>query len=223
MDTSDKHSKAKTVWLLIIIFLLGVSNTAWGLFYFKQNQNTQNLNSEISTLNNEKTTLAGQVSSLQTTNKKLTTNDQTKEQSQWREIPELGVQYKITDNNKDLTYQYSVSTGEISGLESINVAFTSVFSLPLQDKDNSYEYFPYTAFITKYPQNRLKDFSSFDSNQDINEYSRENPKKVKKIGSDTYVISVPDGGALNPRAKAALEKQEVIQEMLASFEVIKED
>lgn len=207
-STEQKPSKKKTIWLVIVIVVLIASNVAWVLFYIKQQSE---LNTTISTLTARNLKLANDNKNLQNT------GDKTDDTAEYREIPELGVKYKVTDENKDLTYSYSVTSGDQgAGLDSASIAFKGTFKAPIEDQNNKYEYFPYTAVITKWPADKLKEFTSI-ATPDFLSYQKEFPKYVKKIGNNTYVMAIPDGGGLNPRAKAAITKQKAVENTLQSF------
>ncbi len=95
--TDKKPSKAKIIWIVALVLLLIACNTAWGLFYFNQ-QNK--LNQSIRSLGVDKQVLKEELVDA----KKSTKIDDTSDE--WREIPELKVKYKVTSNTKDLTYLY---------------------------------------------------------------------------------------------------------------------
>ena len=216
METGEHHSKAKTIWLLIILFIFAVSNTIWGLLYIKQSGENQQVSSQVATLSSEKTDLDAKIKKLEVAQAEKVETQKEEDATKWREIPELGVKFKVTDKNKDLTYHYIQTTNNPEDLEYIQVAFKSTFSQPIDDQENPYEIFPYTAVIAKYPQNRLKDFNYFGTTN-ISEYEKDVPGSVKKIGQDTYVMTVPDGGSLNPRAKDAATKLDIVRETLSSI------
>lgn len=93
--TDNKPSKAKIVWIVLLTIILIASNTAWGLFYFQQQGNT---NAKISKLSVENSVLGEELADAKAADKNSN--------SGWRDIPELGVRYKVTDVTKDLTYLY---------------------------------------------------------------------------------------------------------------------
>ncbi len=204
-SVEQKPSRKKTIWLVLIILALIASNTGWVLFYLKQQGE---MTAKINTLTAQNLKLAKDNKDLQNADSK------TDDTADYREIPELGVKYKITNDNKDLTYKYSLSSE--GKLESVAISFKSVFSEPIEDSSNSYETFPYTAVVMKYSKNQLGNFNIMGET-DINAYKKESPQYVKKVGDDTYVIVVPDGGGLNPRAKAAIAKQKTLESTLQSF------
>jgi hypothetical protein len=209
MDSADqKPSRKKTIWLVIIILALIASNVGWALFYLKQQGE---LTAKINTLTAQNIKLAKD-------NKELQNADsETDDNTEYREIPELGVKYKVTDENKDLTYSYSVTSGDQgAGLDAAAIAFKSTFKAPVEDQNNNYEGFPYTAVITKWPTDKLKEFTNI-ATSDFASYQKDFPKYVKKVGDYTYVMVTPDGGGLNPRAKAAITKQESVENTLQSF------
>ena len=98
-STEKKSNKAKIIWFILIVLALIASNTTWGLLYF--NQRTA-LNEKISKLTVEKQLLNEELAD----SKKAAAANAEDEDVQWREIPELGVKYKLDSDTEDLTYSY---------------------------------------------------------------------------------------------------------------------
>ncbi len=94
-----KPSKAKTIWLILVILALVASSVSFTLFYLKQK-------SEIDTLKAQNSKLADDNKSLESENNKVVVP-----QGEYRDIPELGVKYKVTDETKDVTYSFKYSEG----------------------------------------------------------------------------------------------------------------
>ena len=109
MDTTEKHSKAKTIWLLVVLFLFAVSNTVWGLLYIKQHSDKQQIDSQVASLTSEKSNLTSKVKTLESTQSETPAENKTTTDTTWREIPELGVKYKTNDDLKNITYAYEHS------------------------------------------------------------------------------------------------------------------
>lgn len=97
-STEKKSNKAKIIWFTLLVLALIASNTTWGLLYF--NQRTA-LNEKINKLTVEKQLLSEELAD----SKKAAANAEDND-VQWREIPELGVKYKLDSDTKDLTYSY---------------------------------------------------------------------------------------------------------------------
>lgn len=97
-STEKKSNKAKIIWFTLLVLALIASNTTWGLLYF--NQRTT-LNEKINKLTVEKQLLSEELAD----SKKAAANAEDND-VQWREIPELGVKYKLDSDTKDLTYSY---------------------------------------------------------------------------------------------------------------------
>ena len=97
--TEKKSSRKKIIWFILIVLALIASNTAWGLLYF--NQRTA-LNEKINKLTVEKQLLNEELAD----SKKAAAANAEDNDVQWREIPELGVKYKLDSDTKDLTYSY---------------------------------------------------------------------------------------------------------------------
>lgn len=98
-STEKKSNKAKIIWFTLLVLALIASNTTWGLLYF--NQRTA-LNEKINKLTVEKQLLNEELAD----SKKAAAANAEEKDVQWREIPELGVKYKLDSDTKDLTYSY---------------------------------------------------------------------------------------------------------------------
>ncbi len=107
---TKRPSKAKTIWLVIVIFLFGLSNTAWGLFYYKQNQDNGSLSSKSNNLSKSNDQLSSKVkklnSEISTLNEKIAKNTEEDASNTWRVIPEMNIKYKLDADTADLTYTY---------------------------------------------------------------------------------------------------------------------
>lgn len=97
----EKPSRAKTVWLVLVVLALIASNTAWGLFFFKQQTELQ---ATITELKTEKAQLQKELADAKSASKEDDGADE------WREIPELGLKYIFNDDTEKLTYAYHGST-----------------------------------------------------------------------------------------------------------------
>lgn len=100
----QKPSRKKTIWLVIIILALIASNTGWALFYLKQQGE---MTAKINTLTAQNAKLAEDNKELQSENDKASADSD----AAYREIPELGVKYKLDDVTKKLTYNYRGDIG----------------------------------------------------------------------------------------------------------------
>lgn len=188
MDTTENHSKAKTIWLLIIIFMLGVSNTAWGLFYYKQNLNSDQLSSEIKALNIEKTTLNGQISSLKSSNKEIS-SEAKKDEIVWREIPELGIKYEIAEDTKDFTYGYFYDQNPLIQTSTISLTdsspSTSIDTPTCSVKDP-------VGVIHKLTEKDLDKMNVYVAGSTLRESTLNNPnnkKLIKKLGENYFYLA----------------------------------
>jgi hypothetical protein len=124
MYQEEHHSKAKTIWLVIIILFIGISNTVWGLLYFTQQSDQKQMSDQLSSLSAKNTTLNSQISDLKSKLQNTTAN--VNDASTWREIPELGVKFKKTSNNQDITYMYASSKDGDTEVDSILLSTTSL-------------------------------------------------------------------------------------------------
>ena len=116
----QKPSRKKTIWLVVLVLLLITSNTAWGLFYYQQQTKLQ---AEITKLETEKTRLNKELADAKS-------SADSEESSDYREIPEIGVQFKVSDATKDLTYTYDPVNDFIS-FSTVNLIKTAG-----EDKEN---------------------------------------------------------------------------------------
>lgn len=212
MDTStQKPSKKKTIWLILIIVALIASNVSWALFFFKQQ-------GELTTKNN---ILLAKVAKLEKENKDLESkSNQTSADSEYREIPELGVKYKIDADNINLSYAYA--TDEIyqrgGGHKSIALA-----TAELIDAGCGFTEFNGEAVDegmlggwTKYSEGDMIDPDPYDdstSKQKISQYyktlvnSQDSDNLIKQVGKDYIIQTVApaacDGAELNAIQKKA--------------------
>lgn len=102
LDTKKKSGKAKTIWLILVILLLIISNTVWGLLWYTQDTKITDLGTKNDKLNSQNSKLSDSNKSLKAANEKSKVDSSV----QWREMPEFGVKYKLDDDTKDLTYSY---------------------------------------------------------------------------------------------------------------------
>ncbi len=167
--TDKKPSKAKIIWIILLVLLLIAANTAWGLFYF--NQQTK-LNQNIRSLGVEKQVLKEELADAK---KSAKPSD---DSSQWREIPELGVKYKVTDDTKDLTYTFNSSTKDHVSFSTI--ALTKKSNKTDNDTDSCWSASGAGGAITKY---------SAGEEADTNGDPVEKVSGAKKIGNYYFVLS----------------------------------
>lgn len=120
MDSSQKHSKTKTIWLLVILFLFALSNTVWGLFALQLNNEREQEMKNASSLAIQKISLESKLKTTEATESDI---QQETTDTKWREIPELGIRYKVIDNTKNITYAYSEDEGgrKIIGLSTVEL------------------------------------------------------------------------------------------------------
>lgn len=162
--TDAKPSKKKTIWLVVVILALIASNTGWALFFFKQQGE---LNAKISIL-------TVQVAKLKKDNKALQDEvdkaGDAEADSGYREIPELGVKYKLDSDTKDLTYSYNgVKDNETISWSTIKLSNKSTAN----DGCNSYDG---AVMVWSKKASELSD------------------DKGKKVGTQTIYSTAPDGG-----------------------------
>lgn len=163
-STEQKPSKKKTIWLVIVIVVLIASNVAWVLFYIKQQSE---LNTTISTLTARNLKLANDNKSLQAENDKASDAEA---DSGYREIPELGVKYKLDDTTKDLTYSYNgTKDNETISWSTVKLSNKSTAN----DGCNSYDG---AIMVWSKKASELSD------------------DKGKKVGAQTIYSTAPDGG-----------------------------
>lgn len=166
----QKPSRKKTIWLVIIILALIASNTGWALFYLKQQ-------GELTTKIN---TLTAQNLKLTKDNKDLQNADSNAEDtSEYREIPELGVKYKVTDDTKNLTYVYDYNK------DNVRVSFSSMDLEKLATKDGDDAALACAAgTIVLFKPGDKQSFTA-DPNAAI---PIEEEKTAKKVGANYYMF-----------------------------------
>jgi len=180
IDTPDKKpSKAKTIWLVLIILALIASNVSWALFFLKQQGE---LNTKITILTAQNAKLAKDNKSLQSENDKLSSASTVS--GDYREIPEFGVKYKVTDEIKKLTYAYDEQLTNFP-----TVTFTNISSA---GRPQSYS----PPNITQYTDEKFK--TETGSSGSLETYVKKNPKDVRTIGKYTYVLTTSAGAGQTP-------------------------
>lgn len=165
LDTDKKSGKAKTTWLILMILLLIISNTVWGLLWYTQNTAKTDLETKNSKLNSDNSKLSDSVKSLKTANDKAKVDSSV----QWREIPELGVKYKLDNDTKTLTYSYA------GGKDGGTISWSSI---ALSNKSTD-----------------TKGCNSFDGA--VMSWSKTDSPfttKNKQVGSQKIYQTTPDGG-----------------------------
>lgn len=196
-------SKKKTVWLVVVIILLIASNTAWGLIFYSLQTSSQKT---ITELKIERTKLERDLAST-----KKNSNQQTADaDTEWREIPELGVKYQITDKNKDFIYAYTV----IDDVPLVTFSTVAIQKIPKEDGDTDALMNEYSVgAIYQYNNSQLDQFSVMG--EDYTAYSKANPQNVKKIGQNIYILVVPTGFGASQKnvasAKATTQLTEIFK------------
>lgn len=132
MDVSEKHSKAKTMWLLVILFLLVLSNTVWGLFALQLNNEREQETKSASSLAIQKLSLESKLKDVEATKSEVPKESSATDTS-WRQIPELGVKFKATETNRDLTYSYDTFKEGSATVETILLSTTKLIQASEKD------------------------------------------------------------------------------------------
>lgn len=163
IDSDKKPSKAKKIWLILVVVALIASNTAWVLFYFKQQGELQ---ATIAQLKVDKTKLSRDLAAAKKEASKKTESETT----EWREIPELGVKYKLDSQTEKLTYSYN-------GIKDAQTILWSTVDLANLSTDgagcNSYD-----GAVVVWSKQK----------------SELSESKSKKVGNETIYRVLPDGG-----------------------------
>mgnify|MGYP003393045902 CR=1 FL=1 len=203
-STEQKPSKKKTIWLVLVILALIASNVAWGLFFVKQQGE---LNTKISILTAKNLKLAQDNKDLQNADNK------DEDVTVYREVPELGVKYKITDQTKDLTYAYSY------GFEKSSVGFSSTALIKAANANNHDGTLlcgsenGAAGIITSYKAGDKLDLADVST-------PIEQVKDAKKVGSNYFVIAKPQGVCSEDKTIQALDDK-AIQAAQAAFASLK--
>ncbi len=109
----------KTRWFIValIVILVLVLNATWAWLYYNKRTDFHNqLSDAKQTAADQKSKNTQLANELADSKQRLAAKDAQKPQSQpvtsdYREIPELGVKYKLTDQTKELTYSYAGDDG----------------------------------------------------------------------------------------------------------------
>lgn len=196
-------SKKKTVWLVIVIVLLIASNTAWGLIFYSLQTSSQKT---ITELKIERTKLERDLASA----KKNASQQTADADTEWREIPEMGVKYQITDKNKDFIYAYTV----IDDIPLVAFSTVAIQKIPKEDGDTDALMNEYSVgAIYQYNNSQLDQFSVMG--EDYAAYSKANPQKVKKIEQNIYILVTPTGFGASQKnvesSKATVQLTEIFK------------
>ncbi len=128
---SGSSHKARWVVAALVIILMLAINATWAWLYHSKRTDFHNqLNDAKQTAANQKNKNAQLTTELTASKQKLAQKTNQKAQSQpvtsdYRDIPELGVKYKLTDQTKNLTYTYKVDSSK-SGNTVDRVGFSTV-------------------------------------------------------------------------------------------------
>lgn len=163
------HTRRKSITLLIIgvITLLMASLVLGMLFYFEKTE-ADSLHRQVTELREAQEEMDKQMAEEEAGKTK-------RPQVAYREIPELGVKYKVTDQTKDLTYAFEASEG-------VSLAMFSTKELmQLKDSNNLYPCkHGSVGLIAKYKNSSL---------------AREGAS-VKEIGGAYFTVTAPQAACL---------------------------
>lgn len=180
----------KTRWIVIalVVILVLAINATWGWLYSnKRNNFHSQLNNAKQTASDQKNKTQQLASELADSKQRLAEKDKQKPDSQqtssdFRQIPELGVQYSLNDSTKDLTYSYT-------GSDSIGFSTAALVDFGQQDFPNKGTCFASNApigGITMY-----KPGSTVQSNGSSSGTPIEQVDGAKKVGDNYFIFNSP--------------------------------
>lgn len=178
---TPRPSRAKTIWLVIVIFLFALSNTAWGLFFYKQLQEKDSLQAKVNNLTSSNDQLSKQL------------RDQTAKESKaadQRTIPEFEVSYTPDNQTKNLTYSYQINGSTMSTILISTVDLTEKDpGTTAQGSTSGKEFRCSSAYG---PLGTITKMSATDKLLNMTpDQLQQSGKTVKKIGDFFYVVTTP--------------------------------
>lgn len=179
-STDKKSNKAKIIWFIIIVLALIASNTTWGLLYF--NQRTA-LSEKINKLTVEKQLLSEELAD----SKKAAANAEDSD-VKWREIPELGVKYKVTDETKDLTYSYNKT-------ETTFISFSTVVLVKAGSEKYGSPDYTNSCASSQFPTGSIEQYNPGDL-VELREKKVNDIPEAKKINNRYYLYKAPQSSCL---------------------------
>lgn len=185
-----------------MILALIASNVAWALFFVKQQGE---LNAKINILTAQNLKLAKDNKSLQDESDKSSADDST----DYREIPELGVKYKLDGTTKNVTYSYANYGDKFISVSTTNVYDSLKDDTELQQSENgNYN----VANIYQYSEDKIP--AKFGTLAEL-----QKNKIAKKIGNYYYILDIsPTASEANNLGKALKASVPAVQ---AAYDTLK--
>ena len=144
-------------------------------------------------LNTTITTLTARNAKLAKDNKSLqAASESPEEDSDYREVPELGVKYKVTDETKDLTYVYSEAGADRPAASFSTLAILNQGTGDEDDTNECAKESGAAGVIVRYTSKDLNTDGVLLDTTIKKELDKKSPT-VKKIGSNYFVYSKPNG------------------------------
>ncbi len=180
----------KTRWIIIalVVILVLAINATWGWLYSnKRSDFHSQLNDAKQTAQTQKDKNSQLADELAASKQRLADKDKQKPDSQqtssdYRQIPELGVQYKLEDGAEDLIYSYT-------GSDSIGFSTAALVDFGQEESPNKG-----TCFASNSPIGGItmyKPGSSVQSNRGSSETPIEQIEGAKKVGENYFVFNSP--------------------------------
>lgn len=206
----------KTRWIVIalVIILVLVINATWGWLYSNKRSDFNNkLNSAQQTAKSQKEKTAKLADELAASKQRLAEKDNKPETqsttSDYREIPELGVKYKLDDETKELTYSYT-------GSDSVGFSTPALIDFGQQDFPDEQTCFannaPIGSIVMYEPGSMLKSVGSSNSGTPI-----EQAEGAKKVGSNYFVFSKSQAACTKNHTDVEQSALKVAQEAFSSL------
>lgn len=207
----------KTRWIVIalVIILVLAINATWGWLYHNKRSDFHNqLNDAKQTAQTQKNKSSQLANELADSKQRLAKKDSQKTQTQstasdYREIPELGVKYKLDDETKDLTYSYT-------GNNSVGFSTPELVDFGQQDFPNKGTCLatnaPSGSIVMYEPGSTLKATNGSDSGTPI-----EQAAGVKKVGDNYFIFRTPQAVCTKNHADAEKSAVQAAKEVFGSL------
>jgi hypothetical protein len=217
-EQSPKNKKPLSWILICIVLLLALAGLAGYYFYDKmsQDQTVANLKTQLSDVDQQKQAAVNQLASLKAAQTKAENEAKAQDDVEYREIPELGVRYKVTDVTKDQIYAAFPKSQD-----QVTVAFSTLALSSVVEKSK-------TGSVNEYP-------CSLNSSgpQSISYYKDPNAmvgvegsekaavsKAGKKVGEGYFYFTAAQAACSDKLADVQAANLKSVEDIYKSLEVI---
>lgn len=209
-------SSRKTRWLVagLIIILVLVINATWAWLYYNKRTDFHNqLSSAKQTAADQKSKNTQLSSELADSKQRLAEKDKQKNPtpqvaSDYREIPELGVKYKLTDQTKVLTYTYKVDSSKSGDtIDSIGFSTVDLTNSGAKQENLSANNFQNPCTSSSMPAGLLNRYSAGQVVQSQNK-PIEQVSNATKIGDYYFIYTAPQA-ACGQSQNSSMQQQAI--------------